>query len=79
MLKILLWIAVIFAVLFGLRLMNLAKAKRNADPASRGTAKAPPAETMVRCVRCGVYLPRADATSGPTGLTCREPACAQRR
>jgi uncharacterized protein len=77
--KILIWIALIFAVLFGLRLLNVAKAKRRANAADREAGRAAPAETMVRCARCGVYLPRADATSGPTGLTCGEPGCAQRR
>ena len=78
MTKILLWIAVIFIVLFALRLLNVAKAKR-ANAASRGAAQSPQAETMIRCARCGVYLPRADATAGPDGLTCGEAGCAQKR
>ena len=79
MTKILLWIAVIFVVLFGLRLLNVAKAKRRADAPRRDPPQAPPAETMVRCARCGVYLPRADATSGPDGLTCGGSGCAHTR
>ena len=77
MTKILLWIAVIIAVLFGLRLLNIAKAKRGAT--ARGAPPAPAAETMVRCARCGVYLPRADAAAGPSGLTCGDAGCAQKR
>jgi len=79
MTKILLWIAVVVAVLVGLRLLNIGKAKRRANAAGQDATKAPPAETMVRCARCGVYLPRADATAGPGGLTCGDPGCAQKR
>jgi hypothetical protein len=64
--------------MFGLRLLNAAKAKRRADPSARGEA-APPAETMVRCTRCGVYLPQKDAVPGAAGPTCGDPACAKPR
>ena len=37
------------------------------------------ADKMVRCVRCGVYLPSADAKPGPDGLTCGEPGCVEQR
>ena len=76
MTKILLWIVVIFVLLFGLRLLNVAKAKRRAGSSGRDASPTPPAETMVRCARCGVYLPQQDATAGPAGLTCGDPACA---
>ena len=79
MTKILIWVVVIVAVLFGLRLLNLAKAKRRGDAPGRAPDKIPPAETMVRCSRCGVFLPSADAKQGPGGLVCGEPGCAQRR
>ncbi len=79
MTKALIWIVVVFVVLFGLRLLNVAKAKRRAGTSDRGAPREPQVETMVRCARCGVYLPRADATPGPAGLTCGDPACAQRR
>jgi uncharacterized protein len=79
MTKILLWIVVIFAVLLGLRLLNVAKGKRRMDQAARDAGGAKPPETMVRCARCGVYLPRADAKPSPAGLTCGDPSCAQRR
>ena len=78
MTKILIWIVIIIAVLFGLRLLNVAKAKRGVDPTGRESPPPTPSETMVRCARCGVYLPRADATPGPAGLTCGDPGCAQR-
>jgi uncharacterized protein len=79
MTKILLWIIVIVVVLFALRLLSVAKAKRRAGPSGRHPAAAPPAETMVRCARCGVYLPQKDAIAGPAGLTCGDPACTQLR
>ncbi len=79
MTKILLWVVVIFVLLFGLRLLNVAKAKRRAGPSASGVPPAPAAETMVRCARCGIYLPQKDALRGPEGLTCGDPACAQPR
>ena len=78
MTKILIWIVVIVAVLFGLRLINMAKAKRRDESSGRTSSSTPPAESMVRCVRCGVYLPSADAKPGPGGMTCGEPGCTQR-
>ena len=74
--KIILWIVIVFAVLLGLRLLNAAKAKRRADVARRsGTS---PAESMVRCVRCGVFLPQADAKPAPGGFCCGDAGCAKR-
>jgi hypothetical protein len=78
MTKILLWVGVIIVVLLGLRLLNFAKAARRSDAGARGSGAQPPAETMIRCTRCGVYLPQKDATPGPSGLTCGDPACLQR-
>jgi hypothetical protein len=77
--KIVLWIVVVFAVLLGLRLYNAGKAKRRSDAARNSSRQAPTADTMVRCVRCGVFLPRAETKSGPAGMTCADPGCAQRR
>ncbi len=75
--KIVFWIVIAFAVLLGLRLVNFAKAKHRRDAARPdGT---PPAEAMVRCLRCGVFLPRSDAQPAPGGWTCGDPKCAQRR
>jgi uncharacterized protein len=74
MAKIILWIVIVFAVLFVLRLLNAEKGKRRAR-AARASAMT---DAMVRCVHCGVYLPRADAKPGPAGLTCGDPACLSR-
>jgi hypothetical protein len=74
--KVIFWIVVVFGVLFALRLLNAAKAKRRADVARKASdAKAQP---MVRCVRCGVFLPSADALPAPGGHSCADPRCAQR-
>ena len=74
MTKILVWIGVIVVVLLGLRLLSLAKAKQRSGNPGRGAAS-PPAEAMIRCSQCGVYLPKKDAIPGPAGPTCGEPAC----
>ena len=76
MTKILIWIVVVFAVLFGLRLLNVAKARRRANESAGRKPQEPQVETMVRCARCGVFLPRPDAAVAADGYRCREPACA---
>ena len=78
--KVIFWIVLVFAVLFGLRLYNAAKARRRADLARQGEVpKTPAAEAMVRCARCGVYLPRADATQVKGGFQCGDAKCVQLR
>lgn len=78
--KVLFWIVVIFAVLFALRLYNASKAKRRADDAREAARKKTGAtgDPMVRCARCGVFLPKAEATAVTTGYVCSDPACARR-
>jgi uncharacterized protein len=78
--KVLFWVVVVFAVLFALRLYNAAKAKRRADAAREAERKPTDVEgdPMVRCARCGIYLPRAEAAAQGTGYVCREPTCARR-
>ena len=77
--KIIFWLVVIFVVLFGLRLMNSAKAKRRADEAGDDDDAGAPDETMVRCGKCGVFLPEGDARPVAGGFVCGEPGCAARR
>jgi hypothetical protein len=76
--KFLFWIVIAFVVLLGLRLLNLGAAKRRARDASADGKGPPPSEAMVRCRRCGVYLPRAEALPAGDGFTCGEPACTAR-
>jgi hypothetical protein len=71
--KIVIWIIVVFAVLMGLRLLNTGKAKRRRAGGAGDSRSAP--QAMVRCVRCGVFLPQAEAKPGPNGMTCADPKC----
>ncbi|MCC6196739.1 MAG: hypothetical protein IT518_19980 [Burkholderiales bacterium] len=76
MAKIILWIVVVFVILFALRLYNAAKAR------ARRPRHGPPqsaAQAMVRCVQCGVYLPRPDARAATNGYRCQAPGCAESR
>ena len=78
--KVVFWILIVFAALLALRLVNAAKARRRTDEEKRAAdARGPVADTMVRCVRCGVFLPRADAKPARGGYTCGDPACKSRR
>jgi uncharacterized protein len=75
MTKIIAWLILIFLVLLALRMINVrnARARRNA---ARDAAPKPAAEPMVRCLHCGVYLPRVEARSVRGGYTCSTGACA---
>jgi hypothetical protein len=78
--KLIFWIVVVFAILFALRLINSAKAKKRAEEAGRAAREpAPPVEEMVRCSRCGTYLPKSDARYSPAGVTCGDPDCSRLR
>jgi len=72
--KIIFWLVVIFAVLLVLRLVNVAKAKTRA-----GQPKAQPPTPMVRCVECGIYLPKSDARPVSQGCTTVTSPLAVRR
>ena len=73
--KIIFWLIVVFTILFVLRLVNTSKARRR-SASDAGTARRPTdAGAMVRCVRCGVFLPRVDALPSPGGFTCGDAAC----
>jgi len=78
--KLIFWLLVVFAILFALRLVNTAKARKRAKAAEAPKAEAPPPiEETVRCSRCGTYLPKAEARYSPGGLTCGDPDCSRRR
>ena len=78
--KFIFWIVVVFVVLLGLRLLNVANAKRRAGKSGEGEKKAgTPGETMVRCANCGVFLPQGDARPVAGGYVCGDPGCAARR
>ena len=71
--KVIFWIVVVFAVLFALRMWNVAKARSRSSkkPHDQATSNA-----MVKCVQCGVFLPQPDARMTPAGYRCSDPACA---
>ena len=74
--KVIFWLVIVFAVLFALRLVNASK--HRARTRERAAGRASEAGAMARCVDCGVYLPIADATSGPRGPLCGDPQCLER-
>ena len=74
--KVIFWIVVIFAVLMCLRLYNASQQKKRARRAETERSTAPKApEAMVRCSRCGVYLPRSEARLIDGALRCRDKEC----
>jgi uncharacterized protein len=77
MAKIIAWLVLIFVVLLALRIIN----QRNARARQKGSGQtaAAGAQPMVRCTRCGVFLPRAEAKaiSGGT-FACADGQCAKR-
>ena len=77
MAKIIAWLVVIFIVLFVLRMVSVRKARDRGAGAGKG-ATAAKAQPMVRCVRCDVYLPRAEARAVEGGYACAEGQCAKR-
>lgn len=77
MTKIVAWLIVILVVMLALRIANLRKARaRRARERRNGVPGGRLAEPMVRCVRCGVYLPRAEAKSVRGGYACVAGECA---
>jgi uncharacterized protein len=76
--KIVLWIVIIFAILFVLRMLSVAKARRDRQSANANARDSKTPGPMVRCADCGVYLPRADALPSPKGFGCGDPNCAHR-
>ena len=76
MAKILAWLILIFLVLLALRVVALRKAHGARKPArTAGSASAADAEPMVRCVRCGVFLPRTEAKKTGDGFVCTGVGC----
>ena len=74
--KVVFWLVLVFAVLFVLRLVNTAKARKARDDAPRPCE--PARVPMVRCVECGVFLPQVDALAGPQGPRCADAQCKER-
>ena len=77
--KVIFWLVVVFAVLFVLRLLNAAKLRRRNEESRPGNSRAAGDMAMIKCVECGVFLPRTDATTAPDGYRCGDPACPNRK
>jgi uncharacterized protein len=75
MLKVVAWLVLIFVVLFALRMINVRKSRSRNRSATAGPAEA---QAMVRCARCGVFLPRSDARKVDDGYACADSECAKR-
>ena len=72
--KVIFWIVIIFAVLLVLRMYNMRQQKKKAKGDAQATAGK--AQSMVRCARCGVYLPRSEALLVDGTLRCHDKDCA---
>ncbi len=63
--KVLFWFIVIVAILFGARLLARSAGGENASDKAGKPPAGPPdmlgAEAMVRCVHCGIHMPRSEA------------------
>jgi len=71
MARVLAWLVLIFMVLFALRVI----ASRSAR--SRRKAGVPnEVQPMVRCARCGVFLPRDEAKDNGGSFVCADGGCA---
>ena len=78
--KVIFWLVIVFGVLFGLRLLNASKLRGGRkDTTGPGTSRGPADMAMIKCVDCGVFLPRTDATQLPSGYRCGDPACPNRK
>ena len=76
MTKIIAWLILIFVVLLALRMINMrkARARRGASAAKNAADAGAP---MVRCVNCGVFLPRSDALPLRDGFACADGHCSK--
>ena len=81
MAKIIAWLIVIFVVLLALRIVNMRNARRRASEAAAagrgtpGSTRQAPAP-MVRCSRCGTYVPRDEAREVRGRYVCIGGECA---
>lgn len=72
--KAIFWLVIIFAVLFCLRMYNVSQQKRRERRAAPPPSSA--GEPMVRCTRCGIFLPRSEAQLVEGKIRCRDKECA---
>ena len=85
--KIIFWIVVFFLVLLALRLVSVHKTRQDAkdrrdDEASKAKSKrddTPAQDSMIKCSRCKVFVPKSTTVMTSTGLACNDGACRHRR
>ena len=78
MVKVVAWLVLIFVVLLALRMINVRKTQSRTRGATPASAAETIAQPMVRCARCGVFLPRSDAKPVTQGYACADSECAKR-
>ena len=69
--KVIFWIVVVFVVLFAIKLIGAAQAKKRRERDNAAGVAGP----MVRCDKCGVFLPRTDAVRIGDTFRCNDKAC----
>jgi uncharacterized protein len=93
--KIIFWIVVFFLVLLALRLVSVHKTRQDvkerreeednrAANRAKGDGKGkrddtPAQESMIKCARCGVFVPKSTAVMTSSGMACNDSACSHRR
>ena len=75
MMKVVAWLVLIFVVLLALRMINVRKSRSRKSGAAAGPVES---QAMVRCARCGVFLPRTDALEVDGGYACADSECAKK-
>ena len=70
MARIVAWLVLIFMALLALRVITGRKAR-----AQRKSSVQEAVEPMVRCARCGVFLPRSEAKETRSGFVCAAGGC----
>jgi hypothetical protein len=78
MAKLIAWLVLIFVVLFAIRVVNARKARSRHGGAAAASAGDIASQPMVRCERCGVFLPRNDAMPVAGGYACADNECTKR-
>ena len=75
--KLVAWLILIFVVLLALRVITARNRRAQSDRTS-GAGAPPKIEPMVRCTRCGIYLPRNEAVEVGGGVVCADQNCLKR-
>lgn len=76
MMKLLVLVAIVFAVIWFMRGARTASQRRDKSQRPATPPTPPPPQDMVECPVCHLHLPRSDALPGPDGrLYC----CAEHR